>query len=498
MEFFVAIDAGTGSGKCLIFDREGRLQAQVGEAWSYHVTPDPEFPSVKRFAFDPEHFWSILCRCVKSALQRSGIDPACIVGVAATSQREACVFLGPDGREVYAGPNLDSRGFREGLEILAELGGERLYQITGHSAPFIFPLARYLWFRKHGGVPVSSILMMSDWILWRLAGTRTAEPSNAAESMLFDVAQRTWSDEILRTFDIPRSVLPEVRQSGEQVGTVLPEAAKATGLLAGTPVFLGGADTQCSLLGAGAIEPGDIGATLGTTTPVQAVTRQLCLDPGGALWAGCHVVPDRWVLESNAGDTGDAYLWLIDLLRGERERDVARKQLEKAASELPDTQALLFVGPSVFDMKRIALRRPGGILFPYPTLHIRPSAPELVRGFFESLGFALRANLEQLANVLRSEPERLILSGGMTRNTTLLQILADVINRPLLVAREAESAALGCAMLVACQGKSDSLSPVARSWVDHELVSPRADRERYDERYAIWRRLYEQMFEMEL
>lgn len=498
MEYFLAVDAGTGSGKCLIFDREGTLRARAAEPWSYEVTPDPELPSVKWFAFDPQAFWATLCRCMRTALEQAGVAPSEIAGIAATSQREACVFVGQNGTEVYAGPNVDARGFREGLEVLQSFGAERLYQATGHSAPFIFPLCRYLWYRKQGGAEVTRILMMNDWIHWRLTGEFVAEPSNATESMMFDIARRTWSDEILHAFGIPRSILPEVHQPGEQVGQVQPEVAKETGLMAGTPVFVGGADTQCSLLGAGVLDPGAIGATLGTTTPIQAVTEELCLDPQATLWAGCHVVPGRWVLESNAGDTGDAYRWLIELLGQNQSDETTRSRLEAWAEACPDTSAILFIGPSVFDIQRIALRRPGGILFPYPTLHVRPSAGEIVRAFFESIGFALRANLEQLERVLGGNTYRLILSGGMTRNPVLLRIVATVLGRSIEVALEAESAALGCAILTASGGRAERLRQTVRAWVRHDIVEPTGAVEQYTTRYQTWRRLYEEFFRLEL
>lgn len=498
MEYYLTLDAGTGSGKCLIFDQTGALRARAAQTWSYQVTPDPELPSVKWFAFDPKTFWATLCRCMRAAVEQAAIAPAQIAGIAATSQREACVFLSRDGYEVYAGPNVDTRGFREGLEVLQEFGADRLYRITGHSAPFIFPLSRYLWYRKRGDTEVSRILMMNDWIHWRLSGEFVSEPSNATESMLFDVAQRTWSEEILATFSIPRSLLPEIRQPGEQVGTLREEVAHETGLLAGTPIFVGGADTQCSLLGAGAIDPGTIGATLGTTTPVQAVTDQLSLDPQGSLWAGCHVIPQRWVLESNAGDTGDAYRWLVELLGRDEPPDLARSRLEALAASCPDTSAILFIGPSVFDIQRVALRRPGGILFPYPTLHVRPDAGEIVRAFFESIGFALRANLEQIARVLGQQPTQLVLSGGMTRNTTLLRIIADVLGQPIAVAREAESAALGCALLIASHGSADVLRRNALDWVGHDVVEPTEGVDRYLNRYHTWRQLYEELFRLQL
>src|SRR5262245_42925608 len=192
---------------------------------------------VKEYSFDAEAFWQILARCVRAALGQAAVSPSDVIGVATTSQREGCVFLAGDGRELYAGPNLDSRGFMEGLEVLGSLGPQRLYAITGHSAPFIFPLARYLWYRKQGGEAVARILMINDWMSFRLCGAPTAEPSNASESMLFDFRAREWSEEILAHFEVPAGILPPIVASGAAIGTVRADAAAATGLRAGTPVF---------------------------------------------------------------------------------------------------------------------------------------------------------------------------------------------------------------------------------------------------------------------
>jgi sugar (pentulose or hexulose) kinase len=493
MPVLVALDAGTGGGKCTVFDPSGRLLAAHQEGWSYTVTRHPEMPFIRCFSFDPEAFWDVMCRCVRAALERAAIDPREVAGVATTSQREGCVFLDASGREIYAGPNLDARGFAEGMEVLAALGGERLYQITGHCAPFIFPLARYLWFRKQDSRAVAHLLMINDWLTYRLSGELAAEPSNATESMLFDLRARGWSEEILERFDIPAEILPSVVLPGTKVGTVSATAAKQCGLSAGTPVLVGGADTQCSLLGAGALDAGDTAATLGTTTPVQTVVAEPKFDPAANLWAGCHVVPDRWVLESNAGDTGDAYQWLLELLAGDRPPAERFALAEAWAAEVPAIEALAFVGPSIFDLTKMRPNKPGGILFPFPSMHLRPGRGALVRAFLESVGFAIRANLAQIAALTGAPPSSLFLSGGMMRSRALVTLIRDITGLPVRLGAEPESAALGCAILTAAgTGLYPDVTAAARAMIVHREEQPDPEKSaRFEDGYAKWRALYD-------
>jgi autoinducer 2 (AI-2) kinase len=489
----VVLDAGTGGAKCTVFDADGRLLAARGERWDYTVVANPDVPMVKEYAFDPEGFWQILARCTRAALQAAGVAPGDVLGVATTSQREGCVFLDAQGREIYAGPNLDSRAFMEGLEVLGTLGPQRLYEITGHSAPFIFPLARYLWYRKRGGAAVARLLMINDWMTYRLCGAASTEPSNAAESMLFDLRGRDWSAEILQQFEIPAEILPPIFCAGERVGAVHEAAAALTGLATGTPVFAGGADTQCALLGAGAIEVGDVAVILGTTTPVQAVVAEPLLDPAANLWAGCHVVPQRWVIESNAGSTGDAYLWLLDLLVHTAGDRYARAEALARAQE--DSGTFTFIGPRIFDLTKLRPDMPGGVLFRFPTLQLRPSAGAVLRAFLESVAYAVRANIAQIEAVTGRPTARLVAGGGMSRNDLLMHLIADAVGVPVSRAREAENTGLGCAILVASgAGAYPDIASAARAMCRHDDVAPDPQRgAAIESGFAKWRELYERL-----
>ncbi|MGH7899052.1 MAG: FGGY-family carbohydrate kinase, partial [Candidatus Binatia bacterium] len=291
--------------------------------------------------------------------------------------------------------------------------------------------------------------------------------------------------------DLPASILPRLLPAGALAGRVTTAAARATGLLDGTPVFTGGADTQCGLLGSGVVEPEQVGAVIGTTGPVQIVLDRPTFDDTRQRWVGAHVVPGRWVLESNAGDTGKAYLWLLDLMGLKPETALDYARLDQQAKEAdPEAPVFAFVGPSIFDLRALNPSRAAGLLFPYPFGRRRPGRAEMVRGFLESVAFAIRANLEQLEEATGRRIAELTLGGGMAESKLLVDLVSEVCGIPLRVARVTETAALGCALLGGTgMGVYPDLVTAARATVRHQEV-PAAPPGPARERYRLWRELF--------
>jgi xylulokinase len=153
----------------------------------------------------------------------------------------------------------------------------------------------------------------------------------------------------------------------------------------------------------------------------------------------------------------------------------------------------------IFNLMKMRINRPGGILFPFPSLHVRPDRGTLVRGFLESIGYALRGNIEQLTAITNRQPQALTLSGGMSRSTALTRIIADITGVPVLVAHEPESAALGCAILIASDHGHGGLAAATRAMARQTRIEPDPEQHaRYTEPYARWRALYAQLEETEL
>ena len=491
MDCILTLDAGTGSGRCVAFDAAGRVVAGAQEPITYRLFEHPTLPLVRGCDLDAEALWASLARCTRRTVQAL---PAAtrVRGVVATSQREGCVFADRAGAVLYAGPNIDGRAVVEGLELEAQLGADRLHAITGHAPPYIFAAARYLWFRKQPEAQrLATIFMLNDWITHRLSGERTAEHSSASESFLYDVTAGGWSDTIVSAIGLAPDALPPIHPAGAQAGRVTAAAAAATGLPEGTPVFVGGADTEMALLGSGVATPGEVGVVMGTTMPLQMVMERPLLDPDASLWTSPFVLPERWVLESNAGDTGGAYRWLLTLLLGasDGEAHARAEQLMHETAAGPQA-SVCHLGPVVFGLKHMNPFHPAGLLFRFPLLDLdRPNRGALLRSFAESVAYAVRGNLEQLERVAGRAPGVVRLSGGMTRIDLLPGLVATVLGRPVEVGMVAESASLGCAMLAAV---SAGLHPSARdalaAMTSQRHVEPDpAPYAAFSDGYARWR-----------
>ncbi len=493
---FLALDYGTGGGKCAIFDAIGRCLACVREPWSYDEVDLGENAMGRGYSFDPDAFWAALSRCTRAAIAQAGIDPAAIAGVSTSAQRLGTVFLDAQGREIFAGPNMDGRGFPGALDVMGRLGMDDGVKITGHWPPFVSTLARLLAHRGTSDAPeIATVLTLNDWLTYRLTGELTAEPSNACESLLLDVTSRRWSETIRETFAIAASALPAIVEPAARVGTVTAHAAEQTGLRAGTPVFAGGGDTQCALLGSDVVEPGEAGAVLGTTTPVMAATAEPVLDEAGRLWTGCHVLPGRWTLESNAGDTGIAYEWLLGILGLDGPDGFAEAEAAMAAGAQPPS-VYGVAGPQIWDVLNFRPNQALGFVFPHPPFTRRPARGDFCSAFLLNVTCAIRANLEQVEEVLGRPVATLTLSGGMTRSAALLRCFAGVLRRPLLVSEDANATALGAAVLAAAgTGTYPSIAAAADAMVRKRPLAA-ADAtvsEAYEAYYARWRALYDSL-----
>ncbi len=496
--YAMGLDAGGGGGRCVLVDLETGRMATAFRPWSPAPVPGQGWA----FSFDAEANWERLCAASREAMAKIGAQPGDVVGVAATSMRHGLVVLDGSGRPLLAVPNRDGRSASEGMELAQQRGAE-LQRRTGHWPNPVFFGARLLWFVRQGGEAATRAawaLNLNEWLTFRLCGEAVTEPSQAAESLLFDLAQRTWAWDIVDSLGIPRRLLPEVLASGGRAGRLRAEAAEALGLRPASRIVvgIGGADTQCGLLAVGAVEAGQAAAIAGTTTPVQRVVDRPLVDGSGRLWSGAHVLPGLWVLESNGGSMGDALEWFARLLYPEAARPV--ELLLAEASEAPAGAGgiLSSLGASLMDARQLSLPV-GGLTFSHLTAGPGGARrANLSRAALEGMAYAVRGNLEQILAVDPAPLPELHLGGGLARSVLWRQILSDVVARPVRAPLTAGASACGAALCAAvAAGVFADLREAARTLVPAgESTAPAEPRSSaYQELYQGWLQLREARIE---
>ena len=180
-EYVMALDAGTGAARCFLVSLDGQSSYDAYQEWQYSYPEDAQPGGVE---FDPENFWKIFATLISRTLQENGISGDQVVGISSTSQREGVVFLDQHGRELYGGPNIDIRAPLN-ADTLAAVHGEQIYASSGHWPFPMFAPYRLLWFQEHKPRvydSIATVLLLNDWILYRLSGEKFSEPSNGNEN----------------------------------------------------------------------------------------------------------------------------------------------------------------------------------------------------------------------------------------------------------------------------------------------------------------------------
>ncbi len=476
------IDCGTSALRATLVYTDGAVEPLASEPWPMFV-PDDAAPFGREFeaAATDAAFDRLIALIAKQPC----------AAIAFTGQREGLVFVSEHGDALLISPNIDARGTAEGIAIDAARGDE-VYATTGHLPSLIQAAAKYAWLRAHrpdDAARVRWILPLSDWLAMRLTGTPAMSRTLAVENGLASVHDGALATDLLALLDVPLALLPPIVADGTIVG----ESDQAP--LAGIPVVLAGADTQCALVGMGALNPGDCAVPAGWSAPVQLVADAPLLDVEQRTWTGMHVVPQRWILESNAGETGRAWDWLCSTLGV----TPAEADALAATATAGARDAMVVLGARVMNAARMSAGV-GAITVPLPLVMSAPTRAEMLRATLESTAYAIRANVEQLEAVGGTAIPRLRLGGGMSRSPLFARILCDVLDRPVDVARSPETSSLGAAVLAAAtigaySSLADALQAISQPMRTH-TPDPRAS-STYDDCYARWCDMADKMAEMQ-
>lgn len=490
--YLMAIDVGGGSGRCLLLDPDTGATWAAKRGWTHPAAPGT---SGLGYAIDTNDVLRKLGEASREALAMAGADAGQIAGIAASGMRNTAVVLDAKNSILLATPNRDARALGEGM-VLGMERGQDIHATTGHWPSPLFLGTRLIWMKNNATdlfQRASAALSVTDWIGFVLTGNMVSERSQAGESLLFDLKRREWAFDLIDSLGLPRALFPMPVDSGAPIGTLNAQAAAIFGLVPGIPVAAGGADTQCGLLGSGTVEDGDLAVVAGTTMPLQLVTDELVLDESGRLWSGLHVVPGRFILESNGLVTGDIIDWFARLLYPDAP-DAALTLFAEAATSLPGAANVYSTfGSALFDGRVVGF--PIGNLTLSHMITGDPSKGRrhIVRALVEGIAFSVRANLEQITAVSGKKIPIVRVCGGMSKSAVFSQIVSDVTGSTVLVPPAPEVTSIGAALLAGVGAGIFADAGAGADKVASALREHRPDgmSAKYQKLYTGWRQAFD-------
>ncbi|RUT31416.1 carbohydrate kinase [Arsenicitalea aurantiaca] len=441
---------------------------------------------------DPAQWWDNAVSILRELTQT--IDPEAIAGICVTGMLPAVVLL--DDADRVLRPSIqqsDGRCGREVEDLRAELDEDAFLARTGNGINQQLVAAKLRWIGRHEPDVFSKIATVFgsyDYINFRLAGRKTAEQNWALEAGFTDLATGAIADDLVALAGIPRSAVPPRAVSHAVMGHVSAEAAEATGLREGIPVFGGAADHIVSALGAGIVSAGDVLLKFGGAGDIVVATDKAL--PDHRLYLDYHLVPGLFAPNGCMAASGSALNWATTLLVPDAGSPGAPKPhvaLDRLAAAVPAGSDGLFCLP-YFLGEKTPIHDPlarGAFV----GLSLSHGQGHLWRALLEAVAYGFRHHVEVLGEIGHA-PRRFYASDGGTNSRLWMQIMADMLGEPVQLLNNHHGSSLGAAFVAAIgAGLVSDWSAVGALSPRGDIVKPdAANAAIYAEGYARYRDLY--------
>lgn len=445
-QYLLGIDIGTSACKIAMFSLDGKVEAAGSGAYPVYY-PKPGWAEQ-----DPNEWWEAVCTTIQKVLDQSGIRPEEIAGIGIDGQSWSAIAMDKEGNVLTNTPIwMDTRAQAICDRVNQEIGAEKIFSLCGNMLQPSYTTAKILWYKEN--LPevyakIDKILQSNSFIAYRLTGAITQDISQGYGFHCFNMKTGNWDAAMCEAMGIPFSFLPPIVPCHQVVGTVTKEAAKQTGLAAGTPVVAGGLDAACGTLGAGVVHPGETQEQGG-----QAGGMSICMDTYAAdprLILGYHVVPNQWLLQGGTTGGGGVMRWLEQEF-GAYERSVAvekgktslHQYNEEAEQVAPGSDGLVFLPYMAGERSPIWDPDAKGVFY---GLDFGKTKGHLIRSAMEGVAYSLKHNLD-IADHVGAEVKELLAVGGSANSALWMQIKSDITGKPLAVPFSDTATTLGAALL---------------------------------------------------
>jgi glycerol kinase len=481
-QYVAAIDQGTASSRCLVFDRSARI-VSISQKEHQQFFPRPGWVE-----HDPEEIWGNVEEVVQDALEKANLQPSDLIALGIANQRETTIVWEREtGAPVHHAINWQDTRTDHVIRDLGGNGGQdRFRDICGLPLATYFsgPKIRWLLDNVEGlreRAEAGEVLFgtMDSWLIWRLTGRHLTDVTNASRTMLMSLETLDWDEGLLQAMGVPRAMLPEIRPSAEVYG-------EAHGQLAGVPVASALGDQQAALFGQTCFLPGEAKCTYGTGSFLLFNTgqRRVTSDSGLLTTVACRVgdEPATYALEGSIAVTGALVQWFRDNIT----LIASAPEIETLARTVDDNGGCYFV-PAFSGLFAPHWRSDARGVIAGLTGYITKG--HLARAVLEATAWQTREVVEAMNGDAQMPMRTLRVDGGMTANNLLMQFLADVLDVRVVRPIVAETVSLGAAYAAGLAvGFWPDTEALRANWHKAAEWHPQMDGALRDRGYRKWRK----------
>jgi xylulokinase len=485
MKYVIGIDLGTSAVKAILVDRGGIVIQSLSN--SYPLIQEKSGYSEQ----DPEQWYEKTKEVISKLINNFEGNVEDIEGISFSGQMHGLVLV---DREFNVLRNSilwnDTRTTPQCQEINRVLSEKKLLEITKNKALEGFTLPKLLWVKQHEPEIFTNtykFMLPKDYLRFRITGAIQSEYSDAAGTLLLDVANKKWSTEICDTFGIDPGICPPLTESHAYCGFVTPEFAEATGLSPSAKVFAGGADNACGAIGAGILTEGKTLCSIGTSGVILAHEEERKEEYQGKVHYFNHGKQDSFYSMGVTLSAGYSLSWFQQVFNEEESIESLLKNIEGIP---PGANGLLF---TPYLLGERTPHADAAIRASFIGIDAAHTKDHFTRAILEGITFSLRQSLDIIRE--SSEIHTIISIGGGAKNKTWLQMQADIFNATIVKLTSEQGPALGAAILAAygC-GWYSSLQECSRVFISYEKsFNPIPQNvEKYELLYSLYNRVYEQ------
>ncbi|WP_069998615.1 autoinducer-2 kinase [Cellulosilyticum sp. I15G10I2] len=497
-KYLMAIDAGTGSVRAVIFNTDGNQIGVSQQEWEHKE--DPRFPG--SMDFDWSYNWMLAASCIRQVLKETKIDAKDIAGISTTCMREGIVLYNAEGEEIWACANVDARSSGEVAELIQRSATleKEIYNVSGQTYA-LGALPRLLWVKNK--MPdiyekTASISMFNDWLIYKLTGIMSTEPSNGCTTGIFDIKKRIWDTSIAEKCDIKTNIFPPVFESGSFIANVNPKAAEITGLFEGTPVIAGGGDAQLGCIGVGVVSPAQAAVFGGSFWQYEFNTDEVRTDPDCRVRVNAHAVPHIWQYEAIAFFPGLVMRWYrdgfcqLEMQKAKEDGKDPYYYMNREAEKIPaGSHGMMCTFSNIMDY--ICWKHASPTFTNFALDAEKFNRYTFYRAIMENAAMVTKGNMERVASLTGNTPSEIIFASGASKSPLWCQILADVLGVPVRVPKVKEATSLGAAILAGIgTGLFDTIDNAVAKIVHMEKTYYPDSKNHllYNNLYQDWKEIY--------